>query len=168
MTRWFVATTQVKRELIARMNLAEQGFDVFLPVRSVRQPTGVLILRPLVPGYIFVALDLASPRWKKVNSTRGVSRLLPLHLERPEPIPDVTMDIFRERADADGLVADTDALDRELYEAGVMLRVIDGSSAGLQGPVVMDEGRRIVVLLSMFGRQVRARVEPRQVEMVAN
>lgn len=164
---WYCATTHRKAELIARMHLSDQGFETFLPMRAGRDPKLGLVTRALIPGYIFVALDLSGKRWRAVNSTRGIGHLLPLHLEEPEPVPDRAMALFREHADREGLYDDPADFDRALYAAGTELRVIDGSSAGLSGPVISDEGTRIRILLSMFGREIRATVRPHQVEILA-
>ncbi len=73
--RWFVVNSKPKREMQAFMHLANQGFRLFMPkrrktVRHARKTT--VVLAPVFPSYIFVALDVTQPRWRSVNGTFGV------------------------------------------------------------------------------------------------
>jgi len=58
---WSCAATQPSAELLAIAELRRQGYDAFTPLhlRTVRHARRVdHRLRPLFPGYVFVALDL--------------------------------------------------------------------------------------------------------------
>ena len=77
--RWFVVQTLSKREAKAQFQLGQQGFRVFLPVvmRTVRHARKMRNAKVAAfPGYLFVALDLDRDRWRSVNGTFGVSRLV--------------------------------------------------------------------------------------------
>lgn len=69
---------------IASWNLSNQGFSVFSPTFLDRQSGKE---SPLFSGYLFVQLCLNQDRWRSVNGTRGVQRLLPKTLEDPLPLP---------------------------------------------------------------------------------
>jgi transcriptional antiterminator RfaH len=78
---WFLAQLKPNSYRIAQRNLAQQGFATFLPMtEETRRLRGVFVtqLRPLFPGYIFVALDMRQGSWRAVNSTIGVTRLVRL------------------------------------------------------------------------------------------
>lgn len=67
-----------------------QGFELYVPMMVDRQIVNgkrVETRRPRFKGYGFVSLDLDQDQWRSVNGTRGVRHLLPLHLERPAPLP---------------------------------------------------------------------------------
>lgn len=87
--RWYVVLAQPHREAQAGQQLANQGFGTFLPCRmkTVRHARKLTTVRaPFFPRYLFVTLDLSRDRWRAVNSTIGVSRLL-MRGELPEPVP---------------------------------------------------------------------------------
>src|SRR4051794_22966009 len=77
--RWYVARTLPQRELQAAQQLANQGFRAFVPRywknrRHARKLE--TISAPLFPRYIFIVLNPARERWRSINGTLGVDRLL--------------------------------------------------------------------------------------------
>src|SRR6185437_17046763 len=77
--RWYVARTLPQRELRAAQQLANQGFRSFLPRywknrRHARKMETISV--PLFPRYIFTILDQGRDRWRSINGTFGVDRLL--------------------------------------------------------------------------------------------
>ena len=84
-----VVRTQPHRETQATRQLDNQKFRVFVPriLKSRRHARKFETIRaPLFPRYIFIALDLGRDRWRSVNGTLGVDRLLTRGGE-PEPVP---------------------------------------------------------------------------------
>ena len=77
--RWFVAQTLCHREQLAHFHLGAQGFRRFLPrfrktvrhARSLRE-----VITPVFPGYIFIVLNPERDRWRSINGTFGVARLV--------------------------------------------------------------------------------------------
>ena len=67
---WFLAQLKPNAAQIAETNLKRQGFQTFLPkeegTRKIRGKF-VAVERPLFPGYIFVAFDVASGGWRAIN-----------------------------------------------------------------------------------------------------
>ena len=89
---------------IADKNLKRQGFQTFLPMEEeTRQRNGkfVTAMRPLFPGYIFVAFDVARGFWRTVNSTYGVTRLVNFGKE-PTAVPLDLVSQLMLRCDAKG------------------------------------------------------------------
>src|SRR3954466_10002823 len=87
--RWYAVYCQPHRERSAAQNLLKQGFDTFLPLRrKIHRHAGKIeaVSAPLFPGYLFVRLDIALHRWRCVNGTYGVIRLV-MQGERPSPMP---------------------------------------------------------------------------------
>ena len=88
-TTWFLAQFKPNSHNIAERNLTRQGFRTFLPMQEeTKRARGKFItqMRPLFPGYLFVALDMLRGGWRAVNSTYGITRLVSLGKE-PTPVP---------------------------------------------------------------------------------
>ena len=158
MRRWYVVQTRPRDESRALFHLARQGFESYLPrfLKCRRHARKMDIAPvPLFPGYLFVALDLAAARWRSIQGTVGVSRLV-CHGENPAPIPEGVVEEIMGRQNADGwvLLHPETALRR-----GQVVEISDGPLVDLQGIFEgLDSGERVVVLLSLLGREVRARV----------
>lgn len=157
MTRWYVVSSQPHQEARAEVNLRRQGFDVWLPLlqkarRHARRVDRVLV--PLFPGYLFVALDFGTARWRSINGTFGVVKLL-CNGDVPQAVPDGLVDEIMSRRDAGGFVR----LPARAFVVGQGLRVAEGPFADLEGIYEGMSGRdRVVLLLNMLGRKVRATV----------
>lgn len=156
---WYTVQTQPHAEGKAALNLARQGYQVYLPryLRRRRHARRVETVRsPLFPGYLFVAVDIASQRWRAIQSTIGVSRLVCMG-DRPAEVPQLVIDQLRRREDGDGLVR----LDRHSpFAPGDNVRIRDGifeSCLGLfEG---LTDSQRVAVLLDLLGRKVRVLLE---------
>jgi transcriptional antiterminator RfaH len=77
--RGHIVQTQVNCEVRAARNLIRQGYDVYLPRYPKRRRHARkvdLTVKPLFPRYMFVAFDMATLRWRSIQSTFGVSRLV--------------------------------------------------------------------------------------------
>jgi transcriptional antiterminator RfaH len=161
--RWYVVHTQPNGEGRADLNLRRQGFATYLPRYARRRRharRAEVVARPLFPGYLFVALDLARDRWRAIPSTFGVNRLV-LAGEEPLPVPHGVVDEIRAREDGEGLVALG-------LPAGVgpgsRVRLADGIFADAKGVLErIADDRRVAILLELLGREVRVFVSPASV-----
>jgi transcription elongation factor/antiterminator RfaH len=149
--RWFVAQTLRHREQLARLHLGAQGFRSFLPrfhktvrhARSLREVTA-----PVFPGYIFVVLNSERDRWRSINGTFGVARLVSAH-QRPIPVPTGVVEALLASVDELGLVR----FDRGL-KPGQTVRVVAGPFAQFLGVLQrLGEKGRVQILLNIMGRQ---------------
>jgi transcriptional antiterminator RfaH len=147
--RWFVAQTLHQREKLAALHLGAQGFRSFLPrfrktIRHARQLREVVA--PVFPGYIFLILDTERDRWRSINGTFGIARLVSAH-GRPVPVPRGTVEAMIEAMDQRGLVR----LGTDLTP-GQAVRVIAGPFAGGLGVLERLDGKaRVRVLLQIMG-----------------
>src|ERR1019366_2571846 len=143
--------TLCHREDIASFHLAAQGFRRFLPrfhktVRHARKLREVNA--PLFPGYIFVVLNPERDRWRSINGTFGVARLVSAH-QRPTPVPTGVVEALLASVDELGLVR----LDGGL-QPGQMVRVVAGPFAQVLGVLERLDGKgRVRVLLNIMGGQ---------------
>ena len=154
-TRWYVVQTQVNGEAKAALNLRRQGFDIYLPrcLKRRRHARKVEIAaKPLFPRYLFVAIDRTAQRWRSIQSTFGVTRLVSQG-DEPAPVPEGVVNAIKAREDDNGYVM-LSAL--PAFAPGDKVRVLAGAfidSAGLfDGRADRD---RVAILLEMLGRKVR-------------
>ena len=154
-TRWYVVQTQVNGEAKAVQDLSRQGYEAYLPryLKRRRHARKVdFTAKPLFPRYMFVAIDMATQRWRSVQSTSGVSRLV-TNGDEPAAVPDGVVSALKARQDANGFVK-MDA--RPNFAPGDKVRVLAGAfmdNAGLFNGLADHD--RVSILLNMLGRQVR-------------
>jgi transcriptional antiterminator RfaH len=153
--RWYVVQTQINSESKAAHNLRRQGYEVYLPRYLKRRSHARkvdLAVKPLFPRYIFVAIDVASQRWRSIQSTFGVSRLV-TNGDDPAVVPGCIIHALKSREDEKGFVR----LDNKAsFAPGDKVRVLAGAFmdyAGLFSGIA--EHDRVSILLDMLGRQVR-------------
>jgi transcriptional antiterminator RfaH len=153
--RWYVVQTQVNGEAKAARNLMRQGYDIYLPryLKRRRHARKVdFVAQPLFPRYLFVAIDLATQRWRSIQSTFGVSRLV-CNGDDPALVPDGVVPALRAREDEKGFIK----MEVRLALApGDKVRVLAGAfmdSAGLFNGLADHD--RVSILLDMLGRKVR-------------
>ncbi|MEK9643916.1 MAG: transcriptional activator RfaH [Alphaproteobacteria bacterium] len=157
--RWYVAKTQPNAEAKALFHLERQGFDGYLPryLRRVCHARKVSWRpRPLFPTYLFVSLSAEQHRWRTINSTIGIARLIS-DGRGPLPVPKGVVEEIRAGEDDRGLVLTGRKID---LKNGAEVQVMSGAFAdhiGLFDSVTDDE--RVVILLDLLGRQVKTKVK---------
>jgi transcription elongation factor/antiterminator RfaH len=160
--RWYVAQTRARQEQLAALNLEAQQFEIFLPqiIKTVRHARRMRTVKAAVfPGYLFIRLDPAQHRWRSVNGTIGVSRLL-AGSEGPMPAPIGVVEALKGYVDEQGYCQ----LNRDLV-AGQQVRVITGPFVSLMGEVLsMDDKGRTRVLLEIMGGKVVTALERSSLE----
>ena len=155
--RWYVVQTLSKREIKAQIQLQRQYFRVFLPMvsRTVRHARKVRNVKVAAfPGYLFIVLDLGLDRWRSVNGTFGVSRLV-MGEASPLPVPPGIVEGLLDYRDQSGVCR----FDRDLV-AGQAVRVVSGPLAQMIGKLErLDGNGRVRVLLEILGGQVQATMD---------
>ena len=156
---WYVVRTQTNAEAKAARNLLRQGFEIYLPHYLKRRSHARKIEKvaaPLFPRYMFVRIDLATQRWRSVQSTYGVSHLV-LNGSDPAPVAGQVIDALKAREDASGYVT----LDqRPKFAIGEKIRVMAGVFADNLGLFDgMADRDRVAILLELLGRKVRVSIE---------
>jgi transcriptional antiterminator RfaH len=148
---WYVVNTQVRREAIASSNLRRQGYDVFLPVisKTVRHARKVRsVLEAYFPGYLFVRVDISSQRWRPIESSIGVLRLIKAGTE-PTAAPAGLVESLIERSGLDGLLR----LEDDGLQPGQVVRITQGPFADSLAVVDRASGEeRVRVLLTLLGQ----------------
>jgi len=154
--RWYVVQTLVRQEPRAHAQLAAQGFEAFLPrvQRTIRHARSLrTVLSAAFPGYLFVRLDLDRDRWRSVNGTLGVSRMI-MGGEAPIPAPEGVVETIFDYVDSRGVAR----FDRDLVE-GQSVRIKSGPLANALGELVrLDANGRVRVLLDIMGGRIETMV----------
>jgi transcriptional antiterminator RfaH len=161
---WYVVQTQVNAEAKAGRNLIRQGFEIYLPRYLKRRSHARKIEKvamPLFPRYLFVSVDMAKQRWRSIQSTIGVSRLVTNGAD-PAPIAQEVLQFLRAREDQSGFIA----MDRRpLFAVGEKVRILAGPFADVVGLFDgLGDRERVAVLLDLLGQKVRVSMD---VDMIA-
>jgi transcriptional antiterminator RfaH len=163
-TSWFLAQLKPNCAGVADKNLKRQGFKTFLPLQEEtgqRNGKFVTAMRPLFPGYIFVAFDVAQGLWRKVNSTYGITRLVSFGKE-PAVVPTDLVAQLMARCDASGQV-----LPPRILKPGDQVTLINGAFANFAAEVeTIAPDRRVWVLMEIMGGRTRVAAPAEQVRAV--
>ena len=160
----YAVYTRPQAERIALENLLRQGYLAYLPryrteISHARRRQ--IVKRPLFPRYLFVGVDRTSMPWRPILSTFGVSGVVRFG-DEPTPVPDAIIDTLREREAAGAF--DRIGI-RRLPSIGHTVRITAGAFEDMIGKLVeLGDQDRVVILLELLGRQVRARVDLAAVE----
>lgn len=155
-SRWYVAATISKYEQVAEEHLARQSFKVLLP--WIIEASGRRELR--FPGYILIAFDAESDRWRSINGTRGIRGLL--FGEKPSPLPRGVAESIP-LIEAFGLIAESG----RPFVPGDQVIIRRGPFEGHTGKIAKTGAERVQILISLLSRQVPLYVSPRQIEHAA-
>ncbi len=153
--RWFAVHSLPHREAGAQQQLENQGFHTFLPrcLKARRHARKVEnVLAPIFPRYLFVVLDLDHDRWRSVNGTFGVARLVTMTGDRPQPAPHGVVE---------ALIALADGRDVLRFDGGGRLavgqkvRILAGPFAEQIGLLQrLDGNGRVRLLLDIMGGRI--------------
>jgi transcriptional antiterminator RfaH len=164
MIAWYAVHTRPHAEAKALENLLRQGYEAYLPryrteIRHARRRQTVL--RPLFPRYLFAGIDRNAMRWRPILSTAGVSDLV---RSGDEPLP-VAPEIVEALRSQEGAGAFDALARRRLPAIGERVRISAGAFEDMIGRLIeLRDQDRVVVLLDLLGRKVRAQIEAVSVE----
>lgn len=153
---WYVAQSHANCEMLAIRQLSLQGFNTRLP--KLRElTTGHISI--MFPSYVFLSFDAADrKRWAKINSTRGVKRLLLSTEQEPAALPQGFIDTLH----------DITEVEPEGFAVGDLVRVsLPGRWEALIGEISrMRRHERCDVLLALFSRTTVVTVDVACLEKV--
>lgn len=162
---WFLAKTHLRYEQIARVNLEKQGFEVYLPLRLVRDRKGTVSSRALFPRHLFFSVGANAKAWRAVFSTIGVQSVYRSG-DHPATVPLDVVNKIRAKEEGDGLIhildpkAKAELLAGAGYSRGDRLKIRSGPFEGMNAifaePV---DTNRIAILVKLLGRETRVTLE---------
>jgi len=172
--RWYVVHAysgyehHVKRSLeerIERADMADKFGDILVPTEEVvemRAGQKRRSERKFFPGYVLVQMEMDEDSWHLVKDVPKVMGFIGGTADRPAPISDREADVILQRVQ-DGADKPRPKI---LFEAGEMVRVIDGPFNDFNGVVeeVNYEKNRLRVAVLIFGRSTPVDLDFSQVE----
>lgn len=161
---WFLAQLKPNCAQSAHKNLDRQGFQTFLPmVEETRQSKGKFVItnRPLFPGYIFVAFDVAKGLWRTVNNTYGITKLVSFG-KKPAPVPRDLVAQLMQGCNTSGKL-----LQPKLLKPGDQVTLTNCAFANFAAEVQeIAADQRVWVLMDIMGAQTRVAVGAIQIKAV--
>ena len=155
--KWFLAQCKPNAMHIAVRNLDNQGFTSFLPLREGTKRKGKGFqhqIRPLFPGYLFVQLDTDEGPWRKINSTRGIARLIRLGAE-PSVVPDTIIAGLMARCNEMVIIPDVETL-----AVGDRAQLTQGPFSGFVATIAdVEANARIYILLDIMRQSTKVSID---------
>lgn len=167
MSHWYAVHCKPHREEVAAANLANQGFEVYLPrAATMKKHRGrwIRVVEPLFPRYLFIDTGIKEKSLAPVRSTLGVTDLVRIN-HVPVVVPEHVIAGIRQRADAEtGL----HRININPLRPGARVRFTAGAFTGLEGIFELDSGdARVTVLLNLLGKGSRVTVNRDQLTSVS-
>ena len=162
---WYVVHCKPNSEQMALRNLKNQGFSTFLPLQKLTNRKGIGFqtrVRPLFPGYMFVAQKPGGGQWRKINSSRGVARLVCL-AEDPTPVPFIIMNQLFELCDSNGVFQQSVNL-----VTGDNVKITQGPFSGMIGKInEIEPSQRVHLLLDCLGQKSKMTIDSKHITPIA-
>ena len=162
---WYLIYCKPRQEQRAQQQLANQGFDTFLPLitlpaNPLKKPA-VAKAEPLFPRYLFLKADNLE-FFSKIRSTRGVAGVVKFGQQLAYVAPDFIKQLMAQQI---GL---QQQLNQQLsLQAGDALHILSGPFASLNGVFSMADGtERSIVLINFLGQQLAVSVQNNQLQKV--
>ena len=153
---WIVAKIKPNQDNLAISNLERQNFSIFQPkIRTISKLNNKFkdILKPIFPGYIFIAINLEEKNWHKINNTRGICNIIAFGNEIPL-IHYKLIEELKHRFSLDNILKAADP-----FEVGMNTEITIGPFAQLIGKIdEIDTDQRIWILLDILGNQTRVSI----------
>lgn len=175
---WYVVNTfsgyenSVKKALedrIKNAGLEEQFEEILIPSEKVTARSGkktVQKTNKLLPGYIFISMELTKASWHLVQNTPKVTGFL--GGQNPKPVRKAEMSRMLGGAPVDEQQPVEKIVPNITYHVGQQVRVRSGAFANFTGEVeeVNNDKQKIWLSVSLFGRPTRVEVDFSEVEPV--
>ena len=151
-------------EGIKSHGLTEYFGEILLPTEEVVELRGGAkrtLQKKLMPGYIFVEMDLKSETWHLVKNTQKITGFIGDD-KNPKPIREREIKKLTQQVE-EGAVRPTV---HKTFEEGTEVRVVDGPFLNFSGVVeeAIPQKQKVRVLVSIFGRATPVELDYIQVE----
>jgi len=158
-TEWYVVATKSGEETVAKLNLENQGYPVFLPKLSLkkrRQGRWKDVKEALFPGYLFVSLALGFDDPAPIRSTLGCIGLVSFGRVYT-PVPRQLIETLQA---AEAVTNNVEAP----FKPGDKVHFVVGPFAGVEAIFDMERGGdRAQVLLHLLGKVQQLTVDINEV-----
>lgn len=160
MPKWFIVRSRPGMESRAGEEILSLGQTVYVPryrkeFKHARKNYWSTRYYPLMTGYLFV---MASNHWNRVLGCESVERILRSQIGDeagpPVGIADRTIREIREQQEA-GAFDEMRVHGR--LPVGEQVSIAAGVLSGLKGPVAASDDKSVVMLIEMFGQEIKAK-----------
>ena len=163
---WLVIHTKARAEEEAAAQLANQGYQVFLPKireRKRRNNRWQWVTGPLFPRYLFVDVTLGEKDVAPIRSTVGVASIVRFGQTIAQVSEDVIAYLMAHQDEEIGAVKD-----RSTYTPGDVVEILEGPFEGVNAVYQLKKGEdRVLVLIELLGRKSEVIVDEDSVRGVA-
>jgi transcriptional antiterminator NusG len=173
MFRWYVVNTYSGHENKVKSNLEHRvvSLNQQRAVRQIVVPTETVselkdnqkisVERRTMPGYVLVNMDLNEDSWQLVKGTPGVTGFVGSSQE-PVPLTQAEVDRLLHKGETGAAGSDGSAprRSRAQFTIGESVKVVSGPLSDFSGEIseVNEDGQRLKVLVSIFGRETPVEV----------
>ncbi len=170
--RWYVVHTYSGYEnavktaimkFVVGRHLEDMVLDIQIPMERVTEITEAgeakEVERKVFPGYVLIKMVMTDDTWHLVRNVRGVTGFVGEASNRPIPLTeDEVLALGMEKHEV-----------VVLYNVGDQVRISDGPLESFTGVVeeINPEKNKVIVVVSMFGRETPVELELDQVEVVS-
>ena len=172
--RWYVVhaysgyekkVANALRERVKLAKMEEHFGDILVPTEEVVEMRGGQKRRSerkFFPGYVLVNMELGDKTWHLVKETPRVMGFIGGKADKPSPITEAEANAILQRVE-EGV---DKPRPKTLFEAGEMVRVVDGPFNDFNGVVeeVDYDKSRLKVAVLIFGRSTPVELDFTQVE----
>ncbi|WP_249020036.1 transcription termination/antitermination protein NusG [Conexibacter sp. S30A1] len=165
MFRWYVVNTYSGHENKVKHNLEHRVVSlgqqrnvrqIVVPTESVSEMKDnqkVTVERRTMPGYVLVNMDLNEDSWALVKGTPGVTGFVGPSSE-PVPLTQSEVDRLLHQETAER------PRSRAQFAIGESIKVVSGPLSDFSGEIseVNEDGQKLKVLVSIFGRETPVEV----------
>ena len=163
MKHWYLVQFKPNSYRLAKRNLQQQGFEIFLPMQQITRRKVCRFVndqKPLFPGYMFVSVNSELAPWRTINSTIGVSKLVSF-TDEPKPLPLQLVSGLMLRFGESGAL-----LSPKNLNEGDSVQMLTGPFANFIAAVdTIDPEQRIWVLMDFMGQKTRMQVSVDQLQL---
>ena len=150
-------------KLVTNRGMSDMIQDIQIPLETVTEVNeeGVAkeVERKVFPGYVLLKMVMTDDSWHLVRNVRGVTGFVGEASNKPIPLSEA--EVLSLGMEKHEVVV--------LYNVGDRVRINDGPLESFTGVVeeIDPEKNRVVVVVSMFGRETPVEMQLDQVEVVA-
>ena len=155
---------QLLMENIRTHGLEDSFGEVLVPTEEVVELRGGAkrtTQRKLMPGYMFVQMELDTDTWHLVKDTQKITGFVGDD-KNPKPISEREIKKLTQQVE-EGAARPAA---RQMFDEGAQVRIIDGPFLNFSGTVeeVIPQKQKVRVLVSIFGRATPVELDFMQVE----
>jgi transcriptional antiterminator NusG len=171
MFRWYVVNTysghenKVKHNLehrVVSLNQQRAVRQIVVPTETVselKDNQKISVERRTMPGYVLVNMDLTEDSWQLVKGTPGVTGFVGASQE-PVPLTQSEVDRLLHKGESAPGGSEAPRRSRAQFTIGESVKVVSGPLSDFSGEIseVNEDGQKLKVLVSIFGRETPVEV----------